>query len=81
MATQLLLAFVLINLMNACKTEKLNDEKEKPDNTQIALVIHAGAGTIRREDMPPEREKAYHVALKQALEAGYEVLQKWRHIG
>lgn len=75
MATRLLLAFVLINLMNACKTEKLNDESEKPDSTQIVLVIHGGAGTIRREEMSLEREKAYHAALEQALEAGYEVLQ------
>ena len=40
----------------------------------IALVIHGGAGTIRRANITPEREKAYHDALKQALEAGYAVL-------
>jgi L-asparaginase / beta-aspartyl-peptidase len=42
--------------------------------TQITLVIHGGAGTIRKELMPPERERAYHAALKQALDSGYSIL-------
>ncbi|MEO5602919.1 MAG: isoaspartyl peptidase/L-asparaginase [Cyclobacteriaceae bacterium] len=75
MVTRFVLALVLINSINGCKTEKLNEENKKPGRTEIALVIHGGAGTIRREEMSPEREKAYHVALKQALEAGYTVLE------
>ncbi|WP_420582507.1 isoaspartyl peptidase/L-asparaginase family protein [Reichenbachiella sp.] len=38
------------------------------------LVIHGGAGTILKENMTPEDEKAYHEKLKEALHAGYEIL-------
>ncbi|MDE3125294.1 MAG: isoaspartyl peptidase/L-asparaginase [Bacteroidota bacterium] len=41
-----------------------------------ALVIHGGAGTILKEDMTPELEKAYEEGLAAALEAGYAVLEK-----
>jgi beta-aspartyl-peptidase (threonine type) len=40
----------------------------------IALVIHGGAGTIRREEMTPERESEYRAGLRAALDAGYAVL-------
>ena len=45
------------------------------DNRPIAIVIHGGAGTIRRENMPPEREQQYREKLEEALKAGYAVLQ------
>lgn len=40
----------------------------------IAIVIHGGAGTINREDLTAEREKAVHDTLEKALQAGYSVL-------
>lgn len=40
------------------------------------LVIHGGAGTILREDMSPELEKAYMEGLEEALDAGYAVLEE-----
>jgi beta-aspartyl-peptidase (threonine type) len=40
----------------------------------ITLVIHGGAGTITRANLSPEREQAYHAALRQALDSGYAVL-------
>ena len=43
---------------------------EKP----LALVIHGGAGTIKKENMTPEMEAAYKAKLQEALDAGYEVL-------
>ena len=42
----------------------------------ISLAIHGGAGTILKEEMTPDLEKAYLHALEEALEAGYEILQK-----
>lgn len=42
----------------------------------VTLVIHGGAGTIRGENMTPEKEKAYEVALRQALDTGFAVLEK-----
>jgi L-asparaginase / beta-aspartyl-peptidase len=42
----------------------------------FTIAIHGGAGTILKEDMTPELEKAYIDALNDALEAGYAVLQR-----
>jgi len=43
---------------------------------KISLVIHGGAGTILKEDMTPELEKAYQQGLQGALSAGYAVLEQ-----
>ncbi len=40
----------------------------------FALVIHGGAGTITRENLSPEMEKAYQEKLDEALRAGYKEL-------
>ncbi|WP_169721317.1 isoaspartyl peptidase/L-asparaginase family protein [Eisenibacter elegans] len=42
---------------------------------KITLVIHGGAGTIRKQDMTPEREAAYHAKMEEALKAGYTILR------
>lgn len=41
-----------------------------------ALVIHGGAGTILKEQMTSEKEKAYTLALTKALQTGDSVLAK-----
>ncbi|MEJ8674925.1 isoaspartyl peptidase/L-asparaginase [Chromobacterium amazonense] len=40
----------------------------------IALALHGGAGTLRRQDMSAEQEKAYRKGLEKALDAGHAVL-------
>lgn len=40
----------------------------------IAIAIHGGAGTILRSSMTPELQAAYEAGLKEALDAGYTVL-------
>ena len=40
------------------------------------LVIHGGAGTIVKEDMTPELEKAYMDGLSDAVKAGFAVLEE-----
>jgi beta-aspartyl-peptidase (threonine type) len=42
----------------------------------FTIVIHGGAGTIQKEDMTPELEKAYLKGLGEALNAGYAVLEE-----
>jgi len=44
--------------------------------SNITICIHGGAGTILKEDMTPELEKAYLDALQTALDAGYAVLEE-----
>lgn len=48
----------------------------KPDYSKVTLVIHGGAGTITRENMTPEKEKAYREVLNEALQTGYAILKK-----
>jgi beta-aspartyl-peptidase (threonine type) len=50
--------------------------KAAADPSRITLVIHGGAGTITRQNMTAEQEKAYREAMNQALQTGYAVLQK-----
>ena len=52
----------------------LSHSSHASGSTDVVLVIHGGAGTIQRDQMTPERDKAYRAALAQALEAGYRVL-------
>ncbi|MEI6946596.1 isoaspartyl peptidase/L-asparaginase [Paraflavisolibacter sp. H34] len=47
-----------------------------PKAAAVVLVIHGGAGAISRQQLGPEREKAYREGLLQALQAGYALLQK-----
>jgi L-asparaginase / beta-aspartyl-peptidase len=42
---------------------------------KYTIAIHGGAGTILKEDMTPELEKAYTAGLEEALRAGYAVLE------
>jgi isoaspartyl peptidase/L-asparaginase-like protein (Ntn-hydrolase superfamily) len=42
----------------------------------FALAIHGGAGTMRRETMSADAERAYRAGLRTALAAGYAVLHK-----
>lgn len=69
--------FSLIPLMliAGCKPEGAEPAAEKKPGP-ITIVIHGGAGTIRKENMTPEKEKAYHEGLQIALDSGYSVLER-----
>ncbi len=45
----------------------------------IAIVMHGGAGTILRRNMTPQMEARYRAKMKEALQAGYAVLQRGGH--
>ena len=51
-------------------------QREGDKNAPVTLVVHGGAGTIRKENMSAERQQAYHAALKLALDSGYSVLSR-----
>jgi beta-aspartyl-peptidase (threonine type) len=42
----------------------------------ISLALHGGAGTLVKGMMTPEKEKQYKKVLKEALDAGYSILEK-----
>ena len=41
----------------------------------FSIVIHAGAGSVKRSEMTPIQEHNYHSGLRAALEKGYKLLE------
>ncbi len=68
---------VLPALFGACNpsTQNIKDQKMDAERPAYAIAIHGGAGTIRRENMSPEKEAAYRSALDSALTIGETVLK------
>src|SRR5690625_2346046 len=48
---------------------------QNPDKKYV-MVIHGGAGTMKKENMSPEQEKEYKNMLRKALSTGYDILKK-----
>ena len=46
------------------------------NDVPFAIAIHGGAGTIQQSSFTPEKEQAYRLKLKEAVDAGYVVLDK-----
>jgi beta-aspartyl-peptidase (threonine type) len=64
------LAFTTFLLALAMSTPSAAAAPQKP----IALVIHAGAGIMSRDDVPAESREAIRADLDRALDAGHKVL-------
>ncbi len=76
MKTFVLLAITALALSLGCRPKSSSSKGAAPqERAEYALVIHGGAGTIRRENMTPEREAAYIAALNEALDKGERMLQ------
>ncbi len=50
-------------------------QEEKTPEPPIAIAIHGGAGTMRKENMTAEQEEAYRSKLTEALTLGHEILK------
>lgn len=74
----LLFLFVLF-LLIGCNPPKKQDKATftglAEEKQTIALAIHGGAGTIKRENMTEEQEAKYRKILAQALNEGFSVLE------
>ena len=83
MKRYLLLFALLIAAFTMCKKEQATDQvaekpapvAETPKEIPFAIVIHGGAGTIKKENMTPEQEVAYREKLQEALDTGYQILE------
>jgi len=53
---------------------RLASEPPPARKPQWGIVIHGGAGNIRRESLTPEKEAEYRAKLTEALRAGHAVL-------
>lgn len=61
----------LVALLSACTNLEGGRMAQKPEWT---LLVHGGAGVMRRADMTPEMDAAYRAGLNDALDAGAKVL-------
>ena len=52
--------------------DSINQDKKMTDN--FGIVIHAGAGTILRENLTPEKEAEYKAKLEEAIKTGHKIL-------
>jgi len=68
--------FSLIALLAAFSLPLLHAEEPPMNKGKFALAVHGGAGTIDRNSMTPEKERAYRDGIDRALHAGYDILEK-----
>ncbi len=66
--TSLLFTFFIFNSL-------CTNKKNAPDYS-YTIVIHGGAGTIKKKNMTPELEEAFNNTLKLALQTGVDNLKK-----
>jgi len=57
-------------------TSSTGPEFKKYSSKNSTIVIHGGAGTIKKDILTPEQEKVYKKMLSQALETGVNHLKK-----
>jgi len=55
---------------NSAETEETTNATEPPETAEYAMVIHGGAGTLRRADMTADKDSMYRLALDSALTIG-----------
>lgn len=60
----------------ACSAKPTQDIETPQKRADFAMVLHGGAGTILKENISDEQEKAYKAALNKALDIGSEILKK-----
>lgn len=79
-----LLLTITASIFISCKkepSESQNTENATSISKEVkekgyAIVIHGGAGTIKKENMTAEQEVAYRNKLQEALDAGYTILEE-----
>ncbi len=68
---------VAVTSVLLCLPVKASEMETEPKAAQpIALAIHGGAGTISKAKLSDEQKLEYKAKLKQALDAGYQVLSQ-----
>ena len=68
---------VLFIFVFGCKNENSTIISDSNSRSEIpfAIVIHGGAGTIKKSNMTPDQEIAYRNKLQEALDVGYKILK------
>lgn len=68
-------SILFIGCNTAVKTPSENPAQPVKVN-EFAIVIHGGAGTIKKENMTPDLEAAYNAKLTEAIKTGYAILEQ-----
>lgn len=70
------LSLLLLFLFATCCDTK-NDQNKTTQRFAgpLTLVVHGGAGVIKRGSLAPEKEGQYHETIKAALDRGYKILE------
>lgn len=72
----LAVAIILITaILFSCKPDPQENTAPATEKASWAIVIHGGAGTIKREFMTPEKDSLYRAKLNEALNLGSEILK------
>lgn len=78
------LVFIGITLLSGCTQSKQNNLKVKDNSVEKAeakssktfgIVIHGGAGTIKRANLTQEKETEYKEQLEEAIKVGHTILK------
>lgn len=81
MKKSIFFTFILSFCLIACQNQPKNNNTETSETTSktvenpIAIVIHGGAGNIKRENISAEKEKIYKAKLDEAISKGHDILQ------
>jgi len=65
----------LIIILFSCESSSIKEKTPKKLPNSFAIVIHGGAGGIKRAYFTEKQQKAYNIKLTEALEAGYNILE------
>ena len=60
----------------SCSKDTKRNIANSPGFGPITLVVHGGAGTIRKSNMSGEQVEEYHQKLREALDSGFAILEK-----
>lgn len=81
------IVLVFLILLTACQNQNAEQSSktsiETPSDSahsdpvnKFAIVIHGGAGTIKKENMTPSLERAYTAKLTEAVRKGHKILDE-----
>jgi beta-aspartyl-peptidase (threonine type) len=65
------ISFSCNNSRDRASAEKIASEKQ----SEVAIIIHGGAGTILRGNLSKKKEKAYRNKLEEAIKKGHTILK------
>lgn len=62
-------------LLSCHDSPKISKEKNPPKTPKFGIVIHGGAGVIKKENMTDSLQKAYEEKLEEAISVGHKILE------